>query len=774
MRVTVSRSNILKLGKRLVFSASPSEGVVPMVDMHLSFGVSIPRLLDMGGNSLRISVYDRDIYLDTRAFVTSVTGDSLTESTVSESVEKDRITRVRDELCLYKENIDITKFISNDMAKSSQKGDKRHTVDYISILNSSTGNRGVRVSPEIPASSPTQADESFMRDLLSRGIDPATVSTRFPVPDPSNVRRFHRETPKQPRPSDGKDVDVFSVVGSPGIYVKSSVRSSYYPVSHIVQMPYAKLSQVSKLYFHIEALGGGNLTVDYEVQQFDTKLMISDIDRQLANSVNMMNSSKSGEITNYSREVMPPRSKRLSYFLPFKGGSDQVSPFRKGNALILRSTAGNRNSISTRFVSRVFLRKNPITPSAQHGTDDIPFFIIRNGDSLQVRIPSVPQRVVSVQLQRKDVFRRGNFLNIGSPTLATLGDSVTLSDTDLRDSSTYEYRIAFTDSRSNRRFTSNTQLYHYVSSALSPSCTLTIAGVEKGTFAAAVGNVPTVTITVDAGTVEKGIQGTKEFLRSKGVDVSLLGDLSNDSASYKHLPIFEVTRFNMRTGETESLGKFSDSKIVDDSAVPGGKVKGIEPLSFFEVYRYIVRLGLRSPSALTTKQTSQAVDPATGRSYTYNSYKFKSRRHGSDLPSVHEMSQMASKSVTDVNIDMMDVGAESSVNVNFEDSQPSVFGLSVRKSFVMSNLLTWRVSGEQKLVDHFQVYAEADGVRALVGCAHPYTNDGEYRYDDRQLYNRVGNVTYNVVPIRLDFTRALGDAKVSVVNESTLLDFLRE
>jgi hypothetical protein len=777
MRVVVKRSDIIKIGSSFVSSAAPSDGIVPMVDMQVTFGVNIPRLLDMGGTSLRISVYDQEVYLDTRRFVTEMSGDSLTTSTVNESMEKDRITRVRDELCLYKDNIDATKFISNDKGKVSNRGERKNLVEYISMLDRDSGSKGTNMSPEVPKSSTTQADEKFMRNLVSRGIDPATVSTKFPVLDPSVMRRFtglHDTDHSREETTGTRPVEVYSLVGNPAVYRKSFSRTNYYRVNHIIQMPYTKISQVSKLYFHVEALGKGNVSVDYEVVQFDTKQMVNDIDRVRANSVKILDSFKRGEVTNYFREVTPPRSKKLSYFLPFKGGNEQFIPFKKGNPLVLRSIANNNSTISTQFAGRVYLRSNPITKSVQSGTNDVPFYIVRNGDEIQFKVPSVPEKIVTVQLQRRDVFRRESYANLGSPTLVTVGDSVTLIDNTMRDSCTYEYRLSFIDNRSNSRNSSNTLLYHYVSSALSPPCSLSIVNVNKGTFTAPIGNVPTVTITVDSGTVEKGIQGTKEFLRSKGLDVSLLGDLINDSAGYNQLPIYEVLRVNIRTGDIENLGKFSDEKILDDSAVPGGKVKGVDPLSFFESYRYIIKLGLRSPSALSTNQTSRAIDPATGRSYTYNSYKFRSRRTSTDLPSSEEMSRLASKSVTDINIDRIDVGVESSVNVTFEDLQPKVFDLNLRKTFVRSNLLTWKVSGESKLVDHYQVYAEADGIKALLGCAHPYTNDGEYRYEDRQMHDRVGVVTYNVVPIRLDFTRALGDAKVSVVNESTLLDFLRE
>jgi len=776
MRVVIRRSDIIKIGSNFVTSASHSEGIVPMVDMVVTFGVNIPALLKLGGTSLRISVYDQELYLGTRSFVAQLAGDSLTSSTITESQEKDRITRTRDELCLYKENVDVTKFIANETAKST-RADKKNIVEYVSILGSRRDDKGENISPEVPRSSSAQADEKFMRDLVNRGIDPATVSTKFPVLDVSKSRKKQGSSERENIPEEGakkRMIQVYSLVGRPGVYRKSFVKTNYYTVIHTVQMPYSKVSQVSKLYFHLEALGKGEVSVDYEVVQFDTRQMVLDVDRYRANSQDISGMNGQQAVTNYTREIYPPRSSNLSFFLPYQGGMEQVTFYKFGYPIVIRSIASSLTSISTNFTGRVILRENPVTPSVQQGTNEIPFFINRNGDELQIKIAKVPENVITVQLQRREVIRKMGYTNLGEPRLVTTGDSITLVDRSMRDSTTYEYRLSFIDNRSNRRNSSNTILYHYISSALATACSLSIVSVTKSEVVVPTGSVPTVRITVDSNTVERRIQGTKEYLSSQGLDTALLGDLVNDSSQYQLLPIYEVTRFNLRTGQVENLGKFETNEILDDSAVPGGIVKGVYPLSFYENYRYVVKLGLRSPSALSTTQTSVAVDPNTGRSYVYNSYKYRSRRTSTDLPSVQEMSGGASRSVVEVNMDTIDVGVESSVRVNFEEVQPNISDLSVRRTFVKSNLLTWKVVGDPRLVDHYQIYAEADGVNALIGCSHPYTNDGNYMYEDVQMYDRVGRVTYNVVPVKLDFTRALGDAKVSVVKESTLLDFLRE
>ena len=136
------------------------------------------------------------------------------------------------------------------------------------------------------------------------------------------------------------------------------------------------------------------------------------------------------------------------------------------------------------------------------------------------------------------------------------------------------------------------------------------------------------------------------------------------------------------------------------------------------------------------------------------------------------MSNIARKSIIQQNSDALIVGVESAVTISFNDMMPRVADLQVKKSYVRSNLITWRLTGDPKLVDHFQVYAEADGVKSLIGCAHSFTSDGTYKFDDLQMFGRVGNVNYYINPVTLDFTRTGGDAYVSIVVSNTLQDHI--
>ena len=66
------------------------------------------------------------------------------------------------------------------------------------------------------------------------------------------------------------------------------------------------------------------------------------------------------------------------------------------------------------------------------------------------------------------------------------------------------------------------------------------------------------------------------------------------------------------------------------------------------------------------------------------------------------------------------------------------------------NTVRWNVAGNVEIIDHFRIYASADGVECLLGCALP--NGGENVFFDSEMFDRVGLVTYRVAAVLLDFS----------------------
>jgi hypothetical protein len=216
----------------------------------------------------------------------------------------------------------------------------------------------------------------------------------------------------------------------------------------------------------------------------------------------------------------------------------------------------------------------------------------------------------------------------------------------------------------------------------------------------------------------------------------------------------------------------SSSTFIDDSASPKS-LRTIKPLNILDSYKYTVRLGLRNPEAVAPIQTTSKDMASIGKkSYNFRSYKFLISSRKGLIPSSLRLQSSLSRSLGE-NFMEFSLGVESSISINAESYFPSIVGLNVRKTLVNFNLLEWSTNGDIELIDHFRVYAIADGVEAYIGAAHPHVTDGSYYYEDYEMFDRIGEVIYRVVPVLLNYEEASGDSRVSIITESNLPTFLR-
>ena len=381
---------------------------------------------------------------------------------------------------------------------------------------------------------------------------------------------------------------------------------------------------------------------------------------------------------------------------------------------------------------------------------------------------------MSVSLQRRKPNYKEGFSNLDTETyLVNEGSSVSFVDSNLRDGEHYEYRIRFVDKRSNVRYSANKVQHHYVSSNLSERISAVVSSVNSTPLNDLGSNVPQLTFSLNLDVREKGVETIRDLLSTTGVSETTIQNTLSNPENYTKFIVYEVTRYNLRNGDVESFGITNGKTFTDDSALSTTTKTSITPLNFFDRYKYVVKFGLRSPSSLSPTQTNENSDPISGQSYTYKAYKFKSRRLSTDLPSNAEMTKLLRGSVSQ-NIDLIDVGTELTIDYAPDKFQPKIYDLGVRKTYLKSNLLTWRIDGAVNIIDHFQVYALADGVEVLIGCAHPFSKSGLHAFEDFELYNRVGTVTYTVIPVLTNFTSSPGEAKVSITRKSNLPDFLQE
>lgn len=764
MRVRAPRSaQILVTGDRLIESISPGANYTKV---RLQFGCDIGRLLSFGAVTIRLSVYDREVSIETKPLSVTIVGDSLVSAAQEDAREKERISKVREEFRIYQSNIDVTSFIQNDEARLSRSVSDT-VYETVTMSDSRALVSESRISPSSPFVIDRKLNSREMRRLIKAGVDPATVSVKFPVDDPGNQSKSTTKLSKLPRSYANKliasnakpGIDFYGrAVGSPSSYKKGRVTSRFREVYTDVILPNKALLSLNSIYLYLEALNTTGISVDFLSREIDLVDVSSDIIR----------SRHSGKDVRLSRTVPPPRSEYYTEYRKTDKSNEIVNLNSFGDPFISRTF----NAAS--FKGTVIKRKSIERGKSESGLDVVPFYPERNGDRLELKVPNTPEGIVSVSLQRRRPLYREGFNNLGEEVFqVSEGSSISFADTSLVDDTQYEYRLRFVDSRSNVRYSSNFAQYYYASTNLSERISANVADIDSSPATDLGSEVPQITFRLSTEVREKGIETIRQLLNTLGVSEEVIAGTLENPENYSKFISYEVVRYNLRTADVDTLGVFSNPVFIDDTALSSTKLTSVTPLNFFDRYRYIVRFGLRSPSSLAPSQLNSNIDPVSGNSYKYKAYKFKSRRLSTNLPSNAEMSKLLRGSSL-VNFDLIDIGSEVAVDFAPDRFQPRVYDLSTRRTYVKSNLLTWRADGASNIIDHFQVYALADGVEALVGCAHPFSKTGLHSYEDFGLYNRVGTVTYRVVPILTNFTSSPGEAKVSITRKSNLPDFLQE
>lgn len=422
-------------------------------------------------------------------------------------------------------------------------------------------------------------------------------------------------------------------------------------------------------------------------------------------------------------------------------------------------------SASPAFISRIIDRKK-IEPSIKVNAATCPFFITIDGRAVKAVIKNVPNDTLAIQLMKREPVKKERFYLVGEEKIvnAAAGE-IQLFDDDVVSGKTYEYKLQFTDRKGNVRQSSNTYTYTYSESPLAEESLLFTAKTVKKVMRQ---GKPVVEIELDSKIQNRGLEEIREILQGAGIPNDVIQESTSDPENYGKLITYEVIRTNMMTGEVESLGVSSGDLFVDDTAINKSNAK---PLSSRAEYQYELRPVIRTPSSYSGNQQSIARDPRTNKEYEFNASKFKSRNDTSTLPSTQELTE---KLVGRALLNRPDFYGPRSVVVvtDKNDETPTPIELRIKKTKLGSNLLQWQTDGEKNRVSHFQVWAENDGIEALLGCAH--SMDSLHEYEDFEMPNRLGTIIYRVVPVLSNYKIGPTFATATTINETTLPTYMRE
>lgn len=758
MRVRVNKkTDIVKIGKDPIVSAKLLSN--DEISFDIEFGIDLTSCLKNEIQVASLDIFGHEIPSATSSPALEDFSDGLRSAILADAAEKALLTRIRSEYKVISIPIDVTKLISNDNIKQS-KNDASVTFNVIKTYDSNfkTINNTDFVL-EQPEENTFLSVEEENRRLLALGKDPSLLKGEFPIINPAiSIKRRIPANRKNQFAS-------YKKVGNPTKYTSGYVDSRYSSCITKVILSRSTISELPFLYVEINLLNKNGVTVSRDKINISTQFLEFDIKT-------IENRNKKEEIIRYGRVLNSRLDASQSPYVSLESGFLKQRDRTISNESKIVRTLNGKYHVSS-FVSRS--RASTQNTPKGSGCNIIPFSIIKIENYLQIKVENTNLGIIALGVERRDATLFESFSKLTGdglePVLVNDNSTITFVDSNLKHDHVYEYRLFFIDDKSNTRSSSNILTYHYSSTNVTQPASLEVTNLKREIVDEETGAYARISFDINSKLTEAGIEITKQFLSANGLSENILGIPELETTGYKKLLMYQIDRQNLRTGEVETFGTVYDSKFTDDSASPSN-LKTIKPLNLLDGYKYFIRLGLRDPAALVSIQTSTKTSANGKQSYDYRSYKFRINPKSGNLPSTFKLSSNSSLSLAE-NFLEFSLGIETVVSSLAEDYFPVISSLTVRKTLVGFNRLNWTITGDSASIDHFRIYATADGIEALIGASHPHVIDGSYFYEDFEMFNRIGEVIYRVVPVGLNFVELRGDATVELITQNNAPTFLR-
>jgi len=460
---------------------------------------------------------------------------------------------------------------------------------------------------------------------------------------------------------------------------------------------------------------------------------------------------------------------------------DQVN---NSNTCVYRAVAqGPRGKFSDRFRNVVVkgirppaaLPKRKLTDDLTH----VSIFAETTGDYVTVRVTNIPDGPSALYVTATDMTNRPTSRNgrrahrvVGSQpeeqmiiVNENMGD-VSFIDDGVQNNHIYEYRCVLVYPSGKEEESKVIELHEFKKklgnedTAILTLGDLTVRADNESTF--------TVTFEIGAELTDQGANTIIDALSASGVGSSFTEEIAADRSNLASILSFWVLRQDSISGETEDMGQVLAGLFSDD---PTSREKaGVSELEPGRMYRYIVKVLLRSPETLFSSASSLSIDVETSRVFEQKVAKFfnpLTLRTGT-LPSTGRAlgfkipSKMSSRS----EFAEGRTGLERSIDANIPSTKCKVTSISVNRH-PRGNFINWAISGNQDDVDHFIVMARFQGIKSTIGAVHGFSESGNYRLFDRDLSMEPGSMEYSVIPVYADYTYGEEVETSTIILEST-------
>ena len=373
-------------------------------------------------------------------------------------------------------------------------------------------------------------------------------------------------------------------------------------------------------------------------------------------------------------------------------------------------------------------------------------------DGLAIEIRSIPTRVKSIQVLRRDMtLREKTYVPVGFPIRIDDSerslDHISIVDRGLKPDHVYEHscRVTHVDGKTAVLGLVHTEYVPFSQGIVATEIQDLTVDRESGS--------PDVVFTVKSTIVDTRLDAVRKTLEAQGVGTKYESELTAEREEFQKLLIHLITRVDMHEGRRENMGVLVGSSFRDSRS----RTLGTAELTEGKRYRYEVTAALRSPETMLPSYTKTKIDQATRKSFKlrpskwWHPYTLKrgTLTSAGTLLALHAKDEFSYGSVG--NITAVDVVLDAAI-ARITDSAAAPFDSRTAR-------IEWRISGDQSTIDHFIILQNANNSRSVVGTCHPDFPHGTYEFFHIGPSGENGPRTYTVIAVTHDL--AIGDSQTT-------------
>lgn len=372
---------------------------------------------------------------------------------------------------------------------------------------------------------------------------------------------------------------------------------------------------------------------------------------------------------------------------------------------------------------------------------------------IQIRLSGF-QSSYSIGVWRRDMtIREKNFSCIEIKNSIVKVDEATsevlFDDTSVKEDHIYEYRSKIFTREGREIFGSNVSRILF---RRTNNNSATIKLTKADTVIDESGNLDIV-FNITADLTDTNVSALVDILKAQGNDKYFTDDLIANRERLKNMIAYQIDRHDLTLGIVESFALFKGGMFSD---VEQQSKNSVSPLQTNHTYRYVISLLSRDADSLIPSVTRQVPTskntPFAQQNSLYNIRPSKSLHPMTLKKSILRSETTIAKS--NLESEFMDgfTGMQVFTELSIKVEKPKIVNGSCTRTAAGTCELRWNVMGQINKFDHFVITAEQLGMTSIIGKSHAFTHNNSYLYEDKLLSNTVGDVTYFILPIYIDFT----------------------